>query len=67
MSKPMTEQQLREHVKRQIGRSKQREYARAFGVSDAVLSRFLNGRDGPGPMLLAGLGMEQVVLYRSKA
>lgn len=65
MAKSMTEQQLREHVKRQIGRNGQGEFARRIGVSDPYLSRFLSGRDGPGPTILAGLGMERVVLYRS--
>lgn len=65
MAKMLTEQQVRDLVRKLVGNGKQQDAARQLGIGDAYLSNFLSGRYAPGKPLLAGLGMERVVLYRS--
>lgn len=44
--------------------SSQKELARIIGVSEASISRFINGEIGPGEKILDYLGFERVFRYR---
>lgn len=41
------------------------EWARKNGISPQYLSDFMSGRRGPGPMILAALGLRRVVHYEA--
>jgi transcriptional regulator with XRE-family HTH domain len=43
-----------------------KEFARVHGISAQYLGDFLQGRRSPGQKLLNAIGMEKVVLYRTK-
>lgn len=55
----MTEDDVRDLI-RQRGRGAQKDLARQAGVSDSLVSQFMHGRIGPGPSILAALGLKIV-------
>jgi DNA-binding transcriptional regulator YdaS (Cro superfamily) len=63
MSKKYTEQQLREHVRRCMGRASQKDMANVLGVSPQHLNAFLQGRREAGSKICMVLGVEKYVLY----
>jgi len=50
---------------RLIGDGTQKDAAEKLGVSQQYLSDVLNEAREPGPLILAGLGIERVVTYRT--
>ena len=44
----------------------QSNYARANGMSTAVISRVIRGEAGLSPIILNSLGLEKVTMYRVK-
>ncbi len=51
----MTEDDVRDLVRAE---GKQKDFARRAGVSAPRVSQFMNGATGPGPRILAALGVE---------
>lgn len=63
--KGMTEEQVRAKVEAIVVKAgSMRAVAREWKVSPAYLSDFLNGRRGPGPQILAPVGLVPVVTVR---
>lgn len=58
MKTPVTEAQVRDRLAAEIVRAKGvRALAREWGMSPAVICMAANGRRGPGPAILARLGV----------
>lgn len=63
----MDEKSLRHYVKRECNKAgSMRQFAIMHGVNISWLSRFLAGKEGPGPTLLDAVGVEQVITYRKR-
>lgn len=63
----MTVDQVRAKLRRECERAGgQAAWAEARDISPAYVSDVLQGRRGPGRMILDALGLERVVVYRVK-
>jgi hypothetical protein len=59
----LTEEQVRETVRKCMGKGSQKDMASVLRVSPQYLNDFLKGRREPGPSILKELGLRREVRY----
>lgn len=64
--KLLTQEQAAEVIRKAIGKTGQHEFAKANGISQAIISTSLSGARLPSPALLDVVGLEKVPAYRRK-